>query len=248
VEVIEEIRKLHRKPGSGKRGKKGKHKKSQHKTLSTDVETWKDDSQSEQGQQDLPEILSDIETTLIHAMRTLTQNPGVEASLSEELVGRPYANEMRNAYERFPEDPEVAYWFAEALMVLNAWQLYEYPSGKPLSPDVVEVREVLELSLQKHPQHAGLCHMYVHLSEMSSTPEMALKYCEVLRNHHAGHLVHMPTHIDVLVGDYERTVLDNCRAIEADLAMLRISPETAGPSAFYFGKFPVRVSSCNGSR
>ena len=55
---------------------------------------------------------------------------------------------MRKVYERYgDEDPDVAYCFAEALMVLNAWMLYEYPSGRPVSDDVVETRNVLERAL-----------------------------------------------------------------------------------------------------
>jgi hypothetical protein len=82
-------------------------------------------------------------------------------------------------------------------MVLNAWQLYEYPSGQPLSADVVEISTVLEEALVLHPHHPGLCHLYVHLSEMLTTPQQGLRNCEPLRtsNAHAGHLIHMSSHI-----------------------------------------------------
>lgn len=51
----------------------------------------------------------------------------------------------------------------------------------------------------------------------------------------AGHLIHMPTHIDVLVGDYESCVEYNYSAILADEKIMRISPDTAGTESFYFG-------------
>lgn len=51
----------------------------------------------------------------------------------------------------------------------------------------------------------------------------------------AGHLTHMPTHIDVLVGDYEACVRFNCLAIVADLFSMQSSPDTAGETSFYFG-------------
>ena len=51
----------------------------------------------------------------------------------------------------------------------------------------------------------------------------------------AGHLIHMPTHIDVLVGDYESCVEYNYQAILADLKIMRRSPDTAGTDSFYFG-------------
>jgi hypothetical protein len=84
-------------------------------------------------------------------------------------------------YERFPTDAEVAYFFAESLMVLNAWNLYEFPTGKPLSEDIDEIKAVLENALVLHPDHAGICHLYVHLCEMSNHPEKALPACQALR-------------------------------------------------------------------
>jgi tetratricopeptide (TPR) repeat protein len=51
----------------------------------------------------------------------------------------------------------------------------------------------------------------------------------------AGHLIHMPTHIDVLIGDYEACVHYNCIAIEADMFSMHSSPDTAGTQSFYFG-------------
>lgn len=45
----------------------------------------------------------------------------------------------------------------------------------------------------------------------------------------------MPTHIDVLVGDYESCVEYNYAAILADEKIMRTSPDTAGTESFYFG-------------
>ena len=185
----------------------------------------------------LPLPVSDVESQLIAAVQILTCMPGVNSDLADESVGRPYADAMRNIYRKYPEDAEVAYFFAEALMVLNAWRLYEYPTGRPLSDDVVETRAVLEKALTKHQGHAGLCHMYVHLSEMSANPGKALEYCQPLRQAfpHAGHLIHMPTHIDVLVGDYESCVRWNYSAALADDHVMQCSPNSTNTTSFYFG-------------
>ncbi|OEV24925.1 hypothetical protein AN219_25830, partial [Streptomyces nanshensis] len=45
----------------------------------------------------------------------------------------------------------------------------------------------------------------------------------------AGHLQHMPTHLDVLCGDYARVVSSNTRAVEADEKFVTRS----GPLNFY---------------
>ena len=70
--------------------------------------------------------------------------------------------------------------------------------------------------------HAGLLHMYIHAMEMSPHPERALTACDELRDlvPDAGHLQHMPTHIDVLCGDYRAVVESNHAAIEADRKFL----------------------------
>jgi tetratricopeptide (TPR) repeat protein len=54
--------------------------------------------------------------------------------------------------------------------------------------------------------------------EMSPTPEAALRAGDLLRDlvPDAGHLRHMPTHLDVLCGDYARVVSSNTAAIGAD--------------------------------
>ncbi len=234
VEKIEELRKLHRVKSTGG-GKKGKGKKG--KKIGTSQSSKEEEKSNRDDDDERPTLVSDAEGQLLTAIRVLTCVPGVDSGLSEDIVGRPYANAMRKVYEKYPEDPEIAYCLAESLMVLNAWNLYEFPSGKPYSPDTVEVRAVLERALKIHPQHAGLCHMYVHLSEMSAHPALALEACSHLRADfpHAGHLIHMPTHIDVLVGDYESCVEYNCLAIEADQFAMKISPSTAGKESFYFG-------------
>ena len=59
--------------------------------------------------------------------------------------------------------------------------------------------------------HPGLLHLYVHAMEMSPHPERALRAADVLRDlvPDAGHLRHMPTHIDVLCGEYRDVVVCN---------------------------------------
>jgi hypothetical protein len=60
--------------------------------------------------------------------------------------------------------------------------------------------------------------MYIHLMEMSAHPEDALQAGDLLRDlaPDAGHLRHMPTHLDVLCGDYRGVVASNTAAIAAD--------------------------------
>ena len=178
VEKVEQLRRSHKKKGKNKGTKKNRGGPKSSSPTSSSNGTTNDTSSSDQP---VPTKISDVESQLLAAIRVLTCCPGVDPSLSYETVGRPFANAMRRVYQKYPQDPEVIYVFCESLMVLNAWKLYDYPSGQAVSPDVQEVRNVLEDGLRQHPTHAGLCHLYVHLSEMSSTPEMALSACQPLR-------------------------------------------------------------------
>ena len=66
--------------------------------------------------------------------------------------------------------------------------------------------------------HPGLLHLHVHLMEMSSHPEAALVTGDRLREltPDMGHLVHMPTPIDVQCGQYRDAMHWNQKAIIAD--------------------------------
>ncbi len=66
--------------------------------------------------------------------------------------------------------------------------------------------------------HPGILHLYVHLMEMSPFPELALTAGDRLRDivPDSGHLIHMPTHIDILCGYYRDALLYNQKASVAD--------------------------------
>jgi len=226
MEKVQELEKIHKEQRNGKKWTRLRLEDNT-KQLDEDIGTHVEQQ---------PDMITNTETQLIMAIRKRACKPGIKPSLAEQSVGRPCADAMRDVYARYPADPEVAYLYADSLMVLNAWNLYDYPLGRELSDDVPEIHKVLEESLKVHPHHAGLCHLYVHLCEMSPTPEKALPACETLRtrNPDAGHLLHMPTHIDVLLGDYEACVKYNDAGILAHAKTMRMFPKTTSVSSFYF--------------
>jgi hypothetical protein len=146
-----------------------------------------------------------------------------------------YAAAMRQVFTAHGDDLDVRALFAEALMNRTPWALWDLPTGAIAhGADTVEARAVLERAFADHANanaHPGLLHMYVHLMEMSPHPELALRAGDNLRNliPDAGHLRHMPTHIDVLCGHYQSVVDSNGRAIEADRKYL----ERQGAVNFY---------------
>lgn len=132
-----------------------------------------------------------------------------------------YAEAMRGVYERFPEDLDVAALYADALMNLKPWKLWNPKTKKPTSgAPTSEVQRVLETAFKADAalRHPGLIHLHIHFWEMSPRPERALPIADLLRNlvPDAGHLQHMPSHLDVLCGDYRRAITSNQDANRAD--------------------------------
>ncbi len=134
-----------------------------------------------------------------------------------------FADAMRAAFAELPDHLDLRTIYVESLLNLTPWQMWDLKTGKPAEgAATLEAQDVLEDAMANDPaamSHPGLLHLYVHLIEMSPTPEKALKAGDILRTlvPDAGHLVHMPTHIDVLCGHYQNVVHWNEKAIEADL-------------------------------
>jgi len=141
-----------------------------------------------------------------------------------------FADAMRTAHQAHSDNPQVCTIFAEALLNLTPWKMWDLPSGKPApGARTDEAREVLETAMAGLPggmSHPGLLHLYVHLMEMSPFPEKALKAGDALRSlvPDGGHLIHMPTHIDVLCGHYQNVVHWNETAVEADRRFRDVKP------------------------
>ena len=134
---------------------------------------------------------------------------------------RAYATAMEKVYEEFGDDPDIAAIHADALIGLTPWKLWDLRTGKPTEHSkAIEARRVLEVAMNRHLalDHPGLLHFYVHLMEMSNIPEVALPFGDRLENlvPDAGHLHHMPAHLDILVGDYRRAISHSVSAIIAD--------------------------------
>ncbi|KAI1196116.1 TPR domain protein [Nemania serpens] len=162
---------------------------------------------------------SPVERALIEALQS--RYPSMHAGEDCSIWNQGYADAMGEVYKRFADDLDVAALYADALMNLTPWQLWDLKTGEPaLGAHTLQVMIVLEraMSLDGGSRHPGLLHLYIHLMEMSSTPEAALDAANTLRDlvPHAGHLNHMPTHIDVLVGDYQAAIDSNQKAILAD--------------------------------
>jgi tetratricopeptide (TPR) repeat protein len=162
---------------------------------------------------------TEVERALIATLAA--RYPATEATQGDPGWCEGHAAAMRTAYQRFPDDLDVTALFAEALLNVTPWQMWDLPTGQPAAgAHTLECREVLERALATPAgrRHPGVLHMYSHLMEMSPTPEAASEAGDLLRDlvPDAGHLRHMPSHIDVLTGEYAAVVAANQAAYEAD--------------------------------
>ena len=187
-----------------------------------------------------PTTLATMLATAVDAVERATSMVAEASSVERALVGAigaryqsttpaadlwawsdAYADAMRAVYAAFPDDLDVAALFAEALINRTPWKLWDLPTGHPAAgASTVEARAVLERAMAAPGgmTHPGVLHMYIHLMEMSPFPEKARAAADALRGlaPDAGHLHHMPTHIDMLRGDYQAVVDSNSDAIVAD--------------------------------
>ncbi len=146
-----------------------------------------------------------------------------------KALARDYAEAMHDLSARYPDDLDAATLYAESLMDLRPWKLWE-PDGRP-AKGTKEIIAVLESVLRRDPEHPGANHYYIHAVEASPNPERALASAARLERlvPGAGHLVHMPAHIYVRTGDYERAAHSNEAAAAADRAYLK----TTGAQGVY---------------
>jgi tetratricopeptide (TPR) repeat protein len=141
-----------------------------------------------------------------------------------------YAGAMREVARKYPDDPDAQTMLAEALMLPVRWHWYDR-EGKA-APGVEEAEHILEEVLSRFPNHPGANHYYIHAVESSRSPQRAIASAQRLMGimPAAGHMVHMPGHIWLVLGDYPNTVAVNERGAEVDRKYFA----TTGVNSSYF--------------
>jgi tetratricopeptide (TPR) repeat protein len=144
-----------------------------------------------------------------------------KASLKKLAVN--YRDAMREVVNRYPDDLDAATIYAESVIMLRPFQLFWTPDGKP-AENTDEIINVLESVLKRNPEHIGAIHYYIHAVEASPNPERALAYAARLKSlmPGAGHLVHMPSHLHMRVGDYAAASRSNKDALASDESFFRL--------------------------
>ncbi|MGH9400262.1 MAG: tetratricopeptide repeat protein, partial [Thermoanaerobaculia bacterium] len=149
-------------------------------------------------------------------------------------LARDYNAAMRELSKKYPDDPDAATLFAESGMDLKPWRLWN-GDGTP-AEGTLEIVATLEAVLKRDPQHPGANHYYIHAVEASPDPRRALPSAQVLATlaPAAGHLVHMPAHIQMRTGSYAAAARSNALAAEADREYIRQTGAQGMYPAMYY--------------
>jgi tetratricopeptide (TPR) repeat protein len=165
-----------------------------------------------------------LENWLVETLACRVQKPHCVAPEEFDRWDDDYAAELRRVYHQHRDDHDVVALFVEALIVRTPRRLWNVKTGFPAkNSDVIEALEVCERAidmadrkgLKKHP---ALVHLHIHILETSNEPERAAgsAVALALMCPDAGHMNHMPGHVYVLCGEYQKAKTASARAIAAN--------------------------------
>lgn len=146
-----------------------------------------------------------------------------------------FSQSMKALFVQYPDDPDIGAIYAESLLNLHPWDLYDKKTRSP-KPWTAEIVAVVEKLMAAHPNHPGSHHYYIHALEASATPEKALSSAKLLLTlvPGSGHLVHMPSHIYINTGDYHEGSISNMEAVKTDSGYLTAChAQGAYPLSYY---------------
>ena len=145
-----------------------------------------------------------------------------------------YADALAALSAQHPADDILMVAAGTAAMEVSPWEYWEADNKTPL-PWAAKAIRLIETVLARNPDQPQAQHLYIHLTEASTTPGRAEKAANMLEiaAPASAHLVHMPSHTYYRVGRFSDGVRANKRAIEVDDAMAA----RLGESTPFYGYF-----------
>ena len=179
------------------------------------------------------ENASALEAELINALWILYDKESIQDDHQRDVA---YLSAARALNGKYPKDADIAALYAAAYMCIGRWDYWD-ADGNPKS-ETAEVARALDAALAITPGHPGANHLYIHLLEASLEPEKALAAADRLESTMpiAGHVVHMPAHIYVRVGQYAKAIANNVRSQAADKKLAKIWGDAPLPN---LGTYPL---------
>lgn len=170
--------------------------------------------------------VTELERDLIMAARD--RYPADYDPQSRRPVDEAFAARMQVVYEKYPDHPEVAVVYAIALFLLE-----DRRGERDVNDvDLQRLHGVLTGVLDTNIKHPGACHLYIHATESSQRPDLALECAAHLSAAIpvASHIQHMPSHTWNEVGYWGRSVATNTQAVRSDQMAKENQGFSYGPS------------------
>jgi tetratricopeptide (TPR) repeat protein len=166
----------------------------------------------------------------------LTKRYSADPSGNRASLDTAWARAMGGVARQYPEDDDAAALYAEALMDLRPWN-YWTNGGDPQAASTLETVKTLENVVKRNPDHPGACHFYIHAIEASPHASRAVPCARRLGElmPGAGHLVHMPTHLYIKLGQWDLAAEHNQHAVHADEQYIK---ERRPTGVYLMGYYP----------
>jgi len=124
-----------------------------------------------------------------------------------------YSDTLARVYHDFPDDPEVAIYYALSLVA----------TASPTDTTFTRQRQaaaILNPLFRRFPEHPGLAHYLIHANDSPQLASLGLdaarRYAQIAPS--APHAQHMPSHIFIRLGLWDETIAANQRAFDAGVA------------------------------
>jgi len=156
-----------------------------------------------------------------------------DSTVVREILNQLYVDKMKEAYEKYPADADIAALYADALMLQHPWNLWT--TGGAPKPWTPLIETVLEKLLARTPDHPGANHYYIHVMEPSPYAAKALPSAERLGKLTPGlsHTVHMPSHIYLRTGNYAKGISVNENAVNSYKKTIPLYAPVTGSDFLY---------------
>jgi tetratricopeptide (TPR) repeat protein len=132
---------------------------------------------------------------------------------------RAYADALQKVHERWPDDLEAASFYALSL-IGPALTAGGAPLGEPRERLLIRAAAILEEEFDRNPEHPGVVHYLIHAYDDPTHAPLGLRaariYARVAPDAH--HALHMPSHIFVQLGQWDRVAASNEEAWAASVA------------------------------
>lgn len=156
-----------------------------------------------------------------------------DSTVSRQSLNELYAKAMKNAYNNFKQDADVATLYADALMLLHPWDYWKHNGdAEPWTPELLSV---LEGAIKINNIHPGANHYYIHAVEASKNSKRAMASADRLGKLMPGvsHMIHMPSHIYIRNGEYTKGITVNEMSVKGYADYLALYPDVQNNAGLY---------------